>query len=106
MLLKNFFDIYRSAVVIIILYVIFISRDLTEESDALHTIQWNTCQMQVEIIFCISCSVRYLLCVLPGPVDVVAPGDYNWKLQRKYRVIHHLTIPPSNVAAMLKRNDR
>lgn len=26
--------------------------------------------------------VQYLLGVLPGPVDVVAPGDDNWKLQR------------------------
>lgn len=32
---------------------------------------------------------QYLLCVLPGPVDVVTPGDYNWKLQRKYKMIYH-----------------
>lgn len=50
--------------------------------------------------------VQYLLCVLPGPVDVVTPGDYNWKLQRKSRVTYHLTTPPSKRAAESNRNDR
>lgn len=31
--------------------------------------------------------IQYLLSVLPGPVDVVAPGYNNWKLQMDQQLL-------------------